>query len=130
MSNQKNNDTIRIVRGSDRYAGAPDTDLFIQLPIENSKKEKIEGDRSVLLNLEQRFNHERQISTKFRIAGKIVSLIDNSVSGRCSNYAPFENVMYYIDPEGTIDAANGNLNNAIWKGYPQYDEFSFLGLKQ
>ena len=118
MSNQKNNDIIRIVKGSERYAGAPDTELSIQIPLENSKKEKIEGDRSVLLNLEERFNHERQISTKFRIAGKIVSLMDNSVSGRCSNYAPFENNLYYIDAEGTIQAAGGNLNNAIWKGYP------------
>ena len=38
MGNQKNNQTIRIVRGSDRYAGAPDTDLSIQVPIENTKK--------------------------------------------------------------------------------------------
>ena len=38
MSNQKNNQDIRIVRGSDRYAGAPDTDLFIQVPLENTKK--------------------------------------------------------------------------------------------
>ena len=129
MSNQKNNDIIRIVKGSERYAGAPDTELSIQIPLENSKKEKIEGDRSVLLNLEERFNHERQISTKFRIAGKIVSLMDNSVSGRCSNYAPFENNLYYIDAEGTIQAAGGNLNNAIWKGYPQYEEFSFFRVK-
>lgn len=38
MGNQKNNQDIRIVRGSDRYAGAPDTDLFIQVPLENTKK--------------------------------------------------------------------------------------------
>ncbi len=38
MGNQKNNQSIRIVRGSDRYAGAPDTDLSIQIPLENSKK--------------------------------------------------------------------------------------------
>ena len=62
MGNQKNNDTIRIVRGSDRYAGAPNTDLFIQVPLNSTKKEKIEGDRNVLLNLEERFDHERQIS--------------------------------------------------------------------
>ena len=48
MGNQKNNETIRIVRGSDRYAGAPDTDLFIQVPIENTKKSIIEGDRTVI----------------------------------------------------------------------------------
>jgi len=126
MSNQKNNETIRIVRGSNRFAGAADTDLFIQLPIESTKKEKIEGDRTVLLNLEERFDHERQISTKFRIAGKIVNLFDNSVSGRCSNYAPFENELYLINPLQTIINAGGVTTNAVWTGYPPYDEFNFF----
>ena len=126
MGNQKNNETIRIVRGSDRFAGASDTDLFIQLPIESTKKEKIEGDRTVLLNLEERFNHERQISTKFRISGKIVNLFDNTVSGRCSNYAPFENELYFINPVQTILTAGGFTSNAVWTGYPPYDEFNFF----
>lgn len=125
MGNQKNNETIRIVRGSDRYAGAPDTDLFIQVPLNSTKKEKIEGDRNVLLNLEERFNHERQISTKFRVAGKIVNIFNNSVSGKCTTYDPFRDSLYYIDVENSITAAT-NFNSIIWKGYPQYDEFSFF----
>ena len=107
MGNQKNNQDIRIVRGSDRYAGAPDTDLSIQVPLENTKKSIIEGDRTVLLNLEERFDHERQISTKFRIAGKIVNLFDNTVSGRCSNYYPFEDELYLINPTQTVIDAGG-----------------------
>tara|TARA_R110001592_G_scaffold273379_2_gene540262 strand:- start:7264 stop:9012 length:1749 start_codon:yes stop_codon:yes gene_type:complete len=126
MGNQKNNQSIRIVRGSDRYAGAPDTDLSIQIPLENSKKSIIEGDRNVLINLEERFDHERQISTKFRIAGKIVNLFDNTVSGRCSNYAPFEEELYYIDPTQSLVVAQGNVANAVWTGYPPYDEFNFF----
>lgn len=122
MSNQKNNDTIRIVRGSDRYAGAPDTDLFIQVPLNSTKKQKIEGDRNVLLNLEERFNHERQISTKFRLSGKIVNIFNNSVSGKCSNYDPFKNSLYYLDVENSV-------TTNVWKGYPQYDEFSFFRTK-
>jgi len=126
MSNQKNNQDMRIVRGSDRYAGAPDTDLFIQVPLENTKKSIIEGDRTVLLNLEERFDHERQISTKFRIAGKIVNLFDNTVSGRCSNYSPFEDELYLINPTQTIIDAGGIVGNAVWTGYPPYDEFNFF----
>ena len=126
MGNQKNNQDIRIVRGSDRYAGAPDTDLSIQIPIENSKKSIIEGDRTVLLNLEERFDHERQISTKFRIAGKIVNLFDNTVSGRCSNYAPFENELYLLNPTQVLINSGGSIPNAIWTGYPPYDEFNFF----
>ena len=126
MGNQKNNQTIRIVRGSDRYAGAPDTDLSIQVPIENTKKSIIEGDRTVLLNLEERFDHERQISTKFRIAGKIVNLFDNIVSGKTNNYQPFENELYLIDPTKTVVDALGVLSNCVWTGYPPYDEFNFF----
>ena len=126
MGNQKNNQTIRIVRGSDRYAGAPDTDLSIQVPIENTKKSIIEGDRTVLLNLEERFDHERQISTKFRIAGKIVNLFDNIVSGKTNNYQPFENELYLIDPTKTVVDAYGVLANCVWTGYPPYDEFNFF----
>ena len=126
MGNQKNNETIRIVRGSDRYAGAPDTDLFIQVPIENTKKSIIEGDRTVLLNLEERFDHERQISTKFRIAGKIVNLFDNIVSGKTNNYQPFENELYLIDPTKTVVDALGDVSLADWRGYPPYDEFNFF----
>ena len=126
MGNQKNNQTIRIVRGSDRYAGAPDTDLSIQVPIENTKKSIIEGDRTVLLNLEERFDHERQISTKFRIAGKIVNLFDNIVSGRCENYQAFENELYLINPTQTLINAGGNPSQAVWTGYPPYDEFNFF----
>ena len=126
MGNQKNNETIRIVRGSDRYAGAPDTDLFIQVPIENTKKSIIEGDRTVLLNLEERFDHERQISTKFRIAGKIVNLFDNIVSGKTNNYQPFENELYLIDPTKSVVDALGDVSLADWRGYPPYDEFNFF----
>jgi len=126
MGNQKNNETIRIVRGSDRYAGAPDTDLFIQVPIENTKKSIIEGDRTVILNLEERFDHERQISTKFRIAGKIVNLFDNIVSGKTNNYYPFEDELYLINPLKSVQDAGGVIQNAIWTGYPPYDEFNFF----
>ena len=126
MGNQKNNQTIRIVRGSDRYAGAPDTDLFVQVPIENTKKSIIEGDRTVLLNLEERFDHERQISTKFRVAGKVVNLFDNIVSGKTNNYQPFENELYLIDPTKTVVDALGVYANCDWKGYPPYDEFNFF----
>ena len=126
MGNQKNNQTIRIVRGSDRYAGAPDTDLSIQVPIENTKKSIIEGDRTVLLNLEERFDHERQISTKFRIAGKIVNLFNNIVSGKTNNYQPFENELYLINPLKTVQDALGDLPSCVWTGYPPYDEFNFF----
>ena len=47
-------------------------------------------------------------------------------SGRCSNYVPFENELYLINPTETIINAGGNLSNAVWTGYPPYDEFNFF----
>lgn len=127
MSNQKNNETIRIVRGSDRFAGAPDTDLFIQVPLQQSEQQKIEGDRTTLLNIEERFNHERQISTKFRLTGKLTTIFDNSITGRTS-YTPFAESLSYTN---AIQIRTNNLNPPIqtWAGYPQYDEFSFFRTK-
>ena len=118
MSNKKSSE-IRIVRGEDRFAGASNTDIQIDVDLQSQNKNIIEGDRSVLLNIEERFNVERQRSTKFRIAGKITNVFDNKVSGT-TTYEPFLNSLYYIDSQNTV------INNSSWKGYPQYDEFTFF----
>ena len=117
MSNQKD-DIIRIVKGSERFAGSPDTDLFIQVPIEQSEREYVEGDRTVIVSLEQQFDDERQISDIFRISGKITNVFNNTIEGQ-SNYIPFRNNLYYTNE---IEAVTG----APWKGYPQFNEFSFF----
>ena len=128
MSNQKNNETIRIVKGSLRYAAAPDTDLFIQVPFNASRQNKIEGDRTTIVNVEERFEHERQISTKFRITGKITNIFNNDIVVR-TDYIPFAENLYYTN---AVDARVLNPNTNIapnysdWRGYPQYDEFSFV----
>ena len=117
MSNKKSSE-IRVVRGEDRYAGAPNTDISINVDLKNNKKNIIEGDRSIVINLEERFNKERNESTKFRIAGKITNIFNNTISGQTS-YEPFKNSLFYID------ALNSVENGSPWKGYPQYDEFTF-----
>ena len=68
MGNKKSTE-IRVVRGENRFAGASNTDMQINVDLQSQKKNIIEGDRSVLVNIEERFNNERQWSTKFRIAG-------------------------------------------------------------
>ena len=118
MSNKKNSD-IRIVRGEDRFAGASNTDLLINVNLQGNNKNIIEGERSKILNLEERFNYERQNSSKFRIAGKIVNIFNNIVSGQTS-YEPFRNSLYYTDTLNTLTFGGE------WKGYPQYDEFTFF----
>ena len=61
---------------------------------------------------------KRQKSTKFRIAGKITNVFDNTITGS-SSYTPFVNSLYFTNALSAIE------NNSLWAGYPQYDEFTF-----
>ena len=117
MGNKKSTE-IRIVRGENRFAGASNTDTQINVDLQSQRKNLIEGDRSVIVNIEERFNIERQRSSKFRIAGKITNIFDNTISG-ITSYQPFRNSLFYVDALNTV------TNGSLWKGYPQYDEFSF-----
>lgn len=117
MGNKKTTNT-RIVRGNKRFASASNTNLFVQVPIESSQLNKIEGDRTIILDLEQRFNDERQRTDKIRVAGKITNIFNNVISGT-TNYVPFKNSLYYLNPEVS------KVNN-IWKGFPPFSEFDFF----
>ena len=122
MITNKKDSTIRIVRGEDKFAGAVNQDLGIKINLEKTQKNLIENNVSDILNLEERFDVERQRSTKFRIAGKITNIFNNTISGQTS-YTPFRNYLYYTNSEDAIGS------NAPWGGYPQYEEFSFLRTK-
>lgn len=118
MSNQKE-DQIRIVRGEDRFAGSSNVDLSLQINLDVNQRNYVEGDRSVILNLQEKFTQERFENQTYRISGKIVNIFENSISAK-TTYEPFRNNLYYLDALGTIE------NGSEWKGYPQYDEFSFF----
>lgn len=118
MSNKKSNE-IRIVRGEDRFAGSSNSDMQIDVDLQSNRRNKVEGDRTKILNLEQQFDDERQKSSKFRIAGKITNIFDNVISGG-TQYTPFKNNLYYTNELNNLE--NGSI---IWEGYPQYDEFTF-----
>ena len=117
---------IRIVRGSDRYQGATDNDVFIQLGLNQDERELVEGDRTVLLNLDDRFYEERQKSNIIRVSGKITNIFNNSISGY-TNYTPYGNNLYYLNAveAKTINAQQSPPQISAWRGYVQYDEFSF-----
>ena len=73
-----NEEDIRIVLGSKRYASSVDTDIWIQTPLIGDRRNMVEGDRSISINLEEQFNEERTNSDVFRISGKIVNIINNN----------------------------------------------------
>jgi hypothetical protein len=111
-------DEIRIVLGNKRYVGSSNQPVQLQLPLKGDVRNFVQGDRSNLVDLQDIFNRERQSSNTFRLAGKIVNIFDNSVSGR-TNYTPFKNSLYYVDPQISV-------TNNIWQGFPPYQEFEFI----
>ena len=114
----RNDNEIRIVLGSKQYAGNTDKDIWIQPSLIGDRREFIEGDRSINVNQQVLFDNERQKSDKFRIAGKITNIFNNTLSGKTS-YDPFKNDLYYTN--GINDATNGA---SAWEGYPQFNEFT------
>lgn len=113
-----NENEIIYIPGSKRFKGNSDKDMFLQVPFKSTQKNYTQGDRTVLLNLAQRFDDERQASNRIRISGKLTNIINNSVSGK-TTYTPFLNDLYYLNPESSV------VNN-VWQGYPQYKEFTFF----
>ena len=109
---------IRYIPGSLRYKGNTDKDPLINVGLNSTYREFIEGDRTATVNLEERFDYERQLSNVFRVAGKITNLFENSITGKTS-YAPFRDTLYYIDEVNSV-------NTGVWKGYPQGMEFTFF----
>jgi len=118
MSNKKN-DIIRIVKGSERFAGSTDVNSQIDVELKGTQKNYVEKDRTSILNSAEQFDKERQASNKVSISGKIINLFDNSISGN-STYAPFLNSLFYVNAETSI--AQGES----FKGFPPADEFSFF----
>lgn len=119
-----NENEIKIVLGSQQFAGNTDKDIWIQPPLIGDRRNMVEGDRSITINLADQFNTERQESDTFRISGKITNIFNNTVSGK-TTYTPYRNSLYY-----TNAIANATLNtppnpNIPWEGYPQFDEFTF-----
>ncbi|NDB80473.1 hypothetical protein EB155_11480, partial [archaeon] len=114
----KKDDIIRIVRGKDRYAGAPSTNLSLKVGLDEQDINYIDGERNVIVNVDERFDIERELSRKYRIVGKISNIFNNTLSGS-TFYSPFKDDLYYTDPVESNQTG-------VWKGYPQYKEFAFL----
>ena len=116
MSTEPSN--IRIVRGEDRFKGSSNEDTFLQVGLEGDRRVMVEGDRTVLLNAAEQFDKERQGSNIIRVAGKITNIFNNVYTGK-TTYTPYRDSLYYVDPVSS-------KTTGVWKGYPQFDEFTFF----
>jgi hypothetical protein len=117
---------IRVVLGSLRYKSATDTNLMFNVPLVQTTKENVEFDRSIDISLSQVFDDERQKSDTFRPTCKFSVLFKNSYVGT-SRYTPLVNNLSYINATQSASlSCSAGLNNIIWTGYPQYNEFDFI----
>ena len=92
MSNEKD---IRIVRGPARFKGGTDKDVALKPLISSDQRTLIQGDRNLVLNLNEQFQAEREYSTIYRMYGKINLLYNNIIYGH-SNDNQFIKNMYFL----------------------------------
>jgi len=107
-----------IVPSALKYKAAPSVDQELTIGFDNTTQLLVEYDRNSAINLAQRYDDERQTSTKFRPTFNVNYIYANTITGT-TTYLPFKNNLYYVDP------ANSKTTG-IWKGFPQYYEFDFF----
>jgi hypothetical protein len=98
-----------------RYKEAPSEDQQIGIDLDSSAELLREGDRTIILDLEEQFSKERNDSKKYKTYGKIRMVFRNLYKG----VAPYGNLEEYLALEG-----DGSDNSFI--GYLPYDEFAFI----
>ena len=120
-----NRNNIQKVLPTKKFVDAVEQDLYFQVNFDDTSRNLIQGDRSVDINLDERFNEERQSFTEYRVYGKIMPILDNCFHGLAIDTTPgipvsgafstllFQN-LYYLQPA-----------SSPWPGYPQFNEFDF-----
>lgn len=120
-------DQTTIILGSEKNATSIDTDMTIDVSLEQQSKDLYEFDRSADVDLAIVYNDERQKSTIFRPSGKFTILFENSYTGS-TNYKPFKDNLYYTNAvQNQINQITAATPTTIaWDGYPQAWEFDFF----
>lgn len=122
---------ISFLKGSERFKGANDQDIGVQIPLSNTVKELEEFQRNISVSLEDVYDNERQEGNKFIPMAKFSLIFNNSYSGKTlpltNPYSPFNNNLYYVDQLTYKQLELQNPNDTIaWPGLPQYHEFAFI----
>jgi len=115
-----NRNNIQKVTPTKKFVGAVEQDLYFQVTLDGTNRALVQGDRSVDINLDERFNEERQGISRYRVYGKLKPITDNCYNGIAvdSSTMSFNTLLfqdlYYNQPA-----------SSPWAGYPQYNEFDF-----
>ena len=106
----------RILSPSKRYKRAESEDLSLKINLERDESILREGDRTIILDLEELYSKERNESTKYKIYGKLGMVFRNLNAGT-SGYNPLLNRLYLT---------SAVYDETDYSGYVPYDEFAFL----
>lgn len=105
----------QIILPTKRYAKAPEIDQELKIGLDSSEELLREGDRSIILDIDQLFDKERNESENYKIYGKVKMIFRNMYSGS-TGYAPLQEKLYL----------NGDGSSGNNQGFLPYDEFAFL----
>lgn len=106
----------QIILPTKKFFKSQEEDISIRINIDESKNLLREGDRNVILNIDELFNDERQSSKNYKIYGKLRMVFRNMYSGN-TNYPPLSRNIYCLG-DGTTSTG--------YDGYLPYNEFAFL----
>lgn len=118
------NQNYKLIPADKQYKGAPLVDTNLNINLDDSSRELIEGDITVPLNLAERFNDERQNFSLYRIYGKLQPYIENAYSGRADQ--TISNLIYNMYLTTDYLSANTTTTSVSFKGYPDFSEFDFV----
>lgn len=98
-----------------RYYKSPAIDLTTNVGLETNEELLREGDRSIILDVAEQFNTERNNSINYKIYGKVKMIFRNMYSGSTS-YSALSPYLYL----------SGDGSDYNFDGFLPYDEFAFL----
>jgi len=121
MSNEKN---TRIVRGEARFAGSANKEMVMQPLLSATRRNLIQGDRNLVLDLREQFAFEREYCTIYRPYGKIDVLFNNIITGETADNS-FMKSMYFL-PDWVGCPIVSGVPPATCLGLPPAEIFSFI----
>jgi len=104
----------QIILPTKRFANSDAEDVDIRINLSEEKNLLREGDKNIVLDINELFNKERNESVRYKIHGKIKMIFRNMYSGTTS-YEPLLKNLYLVG-DGTGEAV----------GFLPYNEFSLL----
>jgi hypothetical protein len=103
----------QIILPSKKYNKAPEEDITVRVGLDNNETLLREGERDIVLDINQLFNVERNECKKYKIHGKIKMIFRNIYSGT-TTYDPLLKNLYTVTEQDKND------------GFFPYNEFAFL----